>query len=49
LPSRFSRDRFQPRQYHHRHFPSSATLNWEEDPRLSELSRALKALGWVRQ
>ncbi|PPQ87143.1 hypothetical protein CVT26_008731 [Gymnopilus dilepis] len=27
--------------------PSSA-LNWEDDPRLLELSRALKALGWVR-
>src|ERR1700678_3735429 len=28
--------------------PSSSTLNWEDDPRLSNLSRALKALGWVR-
>src|SRR5271155_5739912 len=27
--------------------PSSA-LNWEGDPRLSDLSRALKALGWIR-
>jgi hypothetical protein len=23
-------------------------LNWEDDPRLSDLSRALKALGWIR-
>src|SRR6202522_3851107 len=26
----------------------SAALNWEDDPRLSDLSCALKALGWIR-
>ena len=29
------------------HFPAS--LNWEDDPRLFELSQALNALGWVRR
>ncbi|KIM36027.1 hypothetical protein M413DRAFT_449471 [Hebeloma cylindrosporum] len=30
--------------------PSSliSALNWDQDPRLSDLSRALKALGWIR-
>src|SRR5271168_4008854 len=27
---------------------SPSTLNWEDDPRLSDLSRALRALGWIR-
>jgi hypothetical protein len=31
-----------------RQSPSPSTLNWEDDPRLSDLSRALKALGWIR-
>ena len=29
-------------------FSPSSTLNWDGDPRLFELSRALNALGWVR-
>ncbi|KIM37020.1 hypothetical protein M413DRAFT_448748 [Hebeloma cylindrosporum] len=29
-------------------FASPSALNWEDDPRLIELSRALNALGWVR-
>jgi hypothetical protein len=28
--------------------PSSASLNWDQDPRLVNLSNALKALGWTR-
>ena len=27
---------------------SPSTLNWEDDPRLSDLSRALRTLGWIR-
>jgi len=27
---------------------SPSTLNWEDDPQLSDLSRALRALGWIR-
>jgi len=23
-------------------------LDWDQDPRLSDLSQALKALGWIR-
>ncbi|KIM38695.1 hypothetical protein M413DRAFT_12618 [Hebeloma cylindrosporum] len=30
------------------HFPPSPPLNWEDDPRLLALSRALRALGWNR-
>ena len=26
----------------------ASRLNWESDPRLSDLSRSLKALGWIR-
>jgi hypothetical protein len=53
LPSRFFTTQFQPTQYHnytHHFLPSSAdsALNWESDPRLSDLSRSLKALGWIR-
>jgi hypothetical protein len=36
---------------HHNSFKPSKTnshLNWESDPRLSDLSRSLKALGWIR-
>jgi hypothetical protein len=29
--------------------PFSASLNWDQDPRLSDLNNALKALGWVRR
>lgn len=30
------------------HQASHPSLNWESDPRLSDLSRSLKALGWIR-
>lgn len=30
------------------HQASHFKLNWESDPRLSDLSRSLKALGWIR-
>ena len=33
----------------HPHNPFPASLNWDQDPRLLDLSNALKALGWVRQ
>ena len=29
--------------------PPSALLNWDQDPRLADLSAALRALGWIRQ
>ncbi|KIJ91209.1 hypothetical protein K443DRAFT_686229 [Laccaria amethystina LaAM-08-1] len=29
--------------------PSTMALDWESDPRLSDLSQALKALGWIRR
>ena len=29
--------------------PSSTSLNWDQDPRLFDLSNALRALGWVRR
>ena len=53
LPSRFFTTQFQPSQCHnytHHFLPSSAdsALNWESDPHLSDLSRSLKALGWIR-
>ena len=35
-----------PRRRPHPHF--SASLNWDSDPRLSDLSRSLQALGWIR-
>ena len=35
---------FQPHFYTKTH----SHLNWESDPRLSDLNRALKALGWIR-
>lgn len=35
--------------HHHSQPPLSASLNWDQDPRLLDLSKALKALGWVRQ
>ena len=43
---------------HRRHYPpapappfsaTSFSLNWDQDPRLADLSQALKALGWVRR
>ena len=33
--------------HHHSQPPFSASLNWDRDPRLLDLSNALKALGWV--
>jgi hypothetical protein len=30
------------------HTKTHSHLNWESDPRLSDLSRSLKALGWIR-
>ena len=43
-PHRNSYKQFQP------HFQSKthSHLNWESNPRLSDLSRSLKALGWIR-
>jgi hypothetical protein len=41
----FSLNRIYPRR--NPRFSPSSTLNWDSDPRLFELSRALKALGWV--
>jgi hypothetical protein len=38
------RNSFQP----HSHSKTYSHLNWESDPRLSDLSRSLKALGWIR-
>ena len=32
----------------HFHTKTYSHLNWESDPRLSDLSRSLKALGWIR-
>ena len=31
----------------HFHIKTHSHLNWESDPRLSDLSRSLKALGWI--
>ena len=49
-PHRFSSTSSQSFQYlnHTPQFSSTSALNWEDDPRLFELSRALNALGWVR-
>ena len=33
----------------HPHTPFHASLNWDQDPRLADLSKALRALGWVRR
>ena len=38
------RNTFQP----HSHSKTYSHLNWESDPRLSDLSHSLKALGWIR-
>jgi hypothetical protein len=43
-PCRSSFIPFQP----HTHTKTHSHLNWESDPRLSDLSRSLKALGWIR-
>ena len=50
-PARFSSIPIQsaPVYPHHTpHFSSTSALNWDKDPRLFELSRALNALGWIR-
>jgi hypothetical protein len=41
------RNSFKPSQPHS-HTKTYSHLNWESDPRLSDLSRSLKALGWIR-
>jgi hypothetical protein len=41
------RNSFKPAQPHF-HTKTFSHLNWESDPRLSDLSRSLKALGWIR-
>ena len=49
-PPQFSSTPFWPDRVYPNHtprFPPPSTLNWEGDPRLFELSRALNALGWV--
>ena len=33
----------------HPYTPSPVLLNWDQDPRLADLSKALRALGWVQQ
>ena len=38
---------FKPSQPHS-HTKTYSHLNWESDPRLSDLTRSLKALGWIR-
>jgi len=51
LPSRFSSTQFRSAPvYPHRtpHFSSPSALDWDQDPRLLNLSHALKALGWIR-
>jgi hypothetical protein len=35
--------------HHHLQHPASASFNWDQDPRLADLSKALHALGWVRR
>jgi len=52
-PSLFPKPRVLPQASKNEPFvflPSSLTsaLDWDQDPRLSDLSRALKALGWIR-
>ena len=34
---------------HHHSQPTSLNLNWDQDPRLADLSNALRALGWVQR
>jgi hypothetical protein len=41
------RNSFKPSQPHF-NTKTYSHLNWESDPRLSDLSRSLKALGWIR-
>jgi hypothetical protein len=36
-----------PKTYHQSQHPFSVSLDWDQDPRLSDLSNALKALGWI--
>jgi hypothetical protein len=49
-PSHVSSTLFKPypTKSHHTPLQSLSALNWEDDPRLFELSRALNVLGWVR-
>ncbi len=50
-PSQVSSTPFRSAQVYPRctpRFSSSSALNWDEDPRLLNLSQALKALGWIR-
>ena len=50
-PPRFSSTSVRSAQVYPSHTPRfspPSALNWEGDPRLFELSRALNALGWVR-
>jgi hypothetical protein len=49
-PSQVSSTPFRSAQVYPRRTPrfsSSSALNWDEDPRLLNLSQALKALGWI--
>ena len=39
---------FKPPSRSHFYTKTNSHLNWESDPRLSDLSRSLKALGWIR-
>jgi hypothetical protein len=39
---------FKPQSRSHYYTKTNSHLNWESDPRLSDLSRSLKALGWIR-
>ena len=36
-------------RWHHSSGPYAPSLNWDQDPRLFDLSNALRALGWVRR
>ena len=48
--SLFPKPQILPRASKNKPLPSSCTsaLDWDQDPRLSDLSQALKALGWFR-
>jgi hypothetical protein len=37
-----------PNPHHHPRRPFSVSLDWDQDPRLTDLSNALQALGWIR-
>ena len=36
------------KSHYHPQSPFSVSLNWDQDPRLADLSTALRALGWIR-